>query len=406
MATCKANLTDNLIKTKASAEFTRFRDGRYPLILKMHASRTTGSWYLVDFKADKWHKFGTWPLFNCKKALALVPDLMVKLQLDKPVMVSQFDTVGQLLEWYLAREKANKTISEKRRINIASSVGKHLIPLVGECDLLTFNNALCESLLIWPLQNTYALSTVRQHFQLLKCALNQALKNKLIEFNPLADTSFKTFISAKIPPKKAKLTVKHERDLVLSLMTPTNAPKMLCWFMLLHATRIGETRQLRWDYIDTVNKRMTLPSEITKTKEHVIELSDHAFERLITWHKQQAKYSRSAYMFPAKTRGPINENEANKYVQQVSKGGYTAHDLRKFCRGRWLDLGVDSLIAELLLNHALNDLQAAYIQTTGAIKKREALTFWAAHLVEVLASAKTETATSHYDFNAPACVEQ
>lgn len=404
MATLRTNLTDNLIKTHNDKSVTRFRDGRYPLILKMHASRTTGSWYLVDFKHNKWHKFGTWPVFNCKKALSLVPDLMVKLQLDKPLTVSQFDTLGQLLTWYVEREQVNKTISEKRRINIASSVSKHLIPLVGHCDLLSFNNFVCENELIWPLQNAYKISTVRQHFQLLKRALSQALKNNLIEFNPLADTSFKTFIPAKITPKKAKLTIKNERDLVIDLMTPNNAPKMLCWFMLLHATRIGETRQLKWEYIDTANKVITLPASITKTGEHLIPLSDLALEQLITWHKKQVKVSRSAYVFPAKTRGPINENEANKYVQQVSKGKYTAHDLRKFCRGRWLDLGVDSVIAELLLNHALSDLQAAYIQTTGAIKKREALTFWATHLMQVLASAKSETTASHYDFNAPACV--
>lgn len=405
MATLRANLTDNLIKSHGDDKnITRFRDGRYPLILKMHASRATGSWYLVDFKADKWHKFGTWPVFNCKKALGLVPDLMVKLQLDKPVTVSQFDTIGQLLTWYVEREQVNKTISEKRRINITSSVSKHLIPLLGECDLLSFDNFTCENELIWPLQNAYAISTVRQHFQLLKRALSQALKNNLIEFNPLADTSFKTFIPAKITPKKAKLTIKNERELALSLMTPTSAPKMLCWFMLLHATRIGETRQLRWDYIDTTNKIITLPASITKTSEHSIPLSNLAFEQLITWHKQQSKTTRSAYVFPAKTRGAINENEANKYVQLVSEGKYTAHDLRKFCRGRWLDLGIDSVIAELLLNHALSDLNAAYIQTTGAIKKREALTFWATHLMQVLATAKSETTARPYDFNAPACV--
>ena len=400
MATLRTNLTDNLIKAHASVKVNRFRDARYPLILKMHASNKVGSWYIVDFKRDKWHKFGTWPVFNCKKALALVPDLLVKLQLDKPVNTSRFETIGQLLAWYLQRELSNKSLSEKRVVNIESSVSKHLIPLVGHCELVGFNNYTCENELIWPLQNAYQLSTVRQHFQLLKRALSQAFKSQLIEFNPLSDTTFKTFIPTKIEPKKAKLSIKNERELACDLLAPKTTPNLLCWFMLLHATRIGETRQLRWDYIDAVNKTITLPRDITKTKEHVIQLSDYAFDQLITWHKQLTKYSRSAYIFPAKTRGPINENEANKYVQHVSKGKYTAHDLRKFCRGRWLDLGVDSLIAELLLNHALTDLQQTYIQTTGAIKKREALTMWARHLVDVKTAVEAETVARPYDFNA------
>lgn len=400
MATLNANLTDNLIKTHASAQVNRFRDPRFPLVLKMHASIVTGSWYLVDFKSDKWHKFGTWPLFNCKKALALVPELMTKLQLDKPMIISQFDTVEQLLNWYVQREKANSTISDKRRVNVISSVSKHLIPMLGECELSAFSKSDCETLLIWPLQKEYALSTVRQHFQLLKRALSQAVETGLVDANPLASVTFKTFIQAKIKPKKSKLTIKNEVELSQALLNPQSAPQLLCWFMLLHATRIGETRQLQWDHIDTVNKIITLPERITKTVEHQIPLSDMALDQLIKWHKKQIKTTRSSYVFPAKNRGAINENEANKYVQQVSQGKYTAHDLRKFCRGRWLDLGVDSVIAELLLNHALNELQQTYIQTTGAVKKREALIMWATHLLTVKANSENETVARPYDFNA------
>ena len=67
MSHYRANLTDNLIKQQVRAGFNRFRDPRYPLVLRMHASRKTGSWFLVDFKSDNWHKVGVWPLFNCKK---------------------------------------------------------------------------------------------------------------------------------------------------------------------------------------------------------------------------------------------------------------------------------------------------------------------------------------------------
>lgn len=400
MATLKANLTDNLIKNYASAEVTRFRDPRYPLILKMHTSLTVGSWYLVDFKRDKWHKFGTWPVFNCKKALGLVPDLMVKLELDKPVVTDQFDTVGQLLNWYLDRETRNAKVSKKRRINVVSSLSKHLIPRLENHELASFDQALCERDFVWPMQEEYATGTVRMHFQLLKRIFAQAVDTGVIEQNPLTNVTFKTYIKTKIVPKPSKLSAKDEPNLACSLLNPQTHETMLCCFMLLHGTRIGETRQLRWDYIDSANKLITLPKEITKTKPLEIPLSDCAFEQLIAWHKQQAKLTRSQYVFPAKTRGCINENEANKYVQVVSGGKYTAHDLRKFCRGRWLELGIDSVIAELLLNHALSDLQQTYIQTNAKAKKREALTLWAEHLHAVKSEFETETTARPYDFNA------
>ena len=42
----------------------------------------------------------------------------------------------------------------------------------------------------------------------------------------------------------------------------------------------------------------------------------------------------------------------------------------------WADLGVDYLIGELLLNHALDDLDAAYIHTHAMTLKRDALERW------------------------------
>lgn len=401
MSQLREKLTDNLIKKNVSAEINRFRDPRYPLVLRMHASLETGSWYLVDFKADIWHKVGTWPVFSCKKILGLVPDLMAKHQLDLPVVTNQFETVKELLEWFSCRQIADKTISEKRRINIKSTIETHLIPKLGNCELATFSNAECENHLIWPMQSDdYALSSIRHHFQLLKRAFSQAEKTDLIERNPLKETTFKSFIQTAIKPKKARLSIGNEPDLALSLLQPNTMAEMMCWFMLLHGTRIGETRQLKWSYIDTNHNLITLPEEITKTTEHVIPLTDHAFKTLIAWHKKSRKNNRSKYVFPAKKRGPISESDASKLVNQVSNRKWSAHDLRKFCRGRWLVIGIDSVVAELLLNHKLTDLQQTYLQEDPTPKKREALMRWADHLHAVKTQYETKTEARSYDFNA------
>ncbi|KTG21973.1 hypothetical protein AUR67_00405 [Pseudoalteromonas sp. XI10] len=401
MSHYRANLTDNLIKQQVSAGFNRFRDPRYPLVLRMHASRKTGSWFLVDFKSGNWHKVGVWPLFNCKKMLELVPDLMTKHQLDLPVITNQFETVSELLAWFSSRQEADKTISEKRRINIKSTIETHLIPKLGQCELATFSNVECENHLIWPMQNDdYALSSIRHHFQLLKRAFDQAEKTELIERNPLKDTTFKSFIQTAIKPKKARLSIGNEPELALSLLKPNTMAEMMCWFMLLHGTRIGETRQLKWEFIDTTHNLITLPEEITKTTEHVIPLTDHALKTLIDWHKRSLKTNRSKYIFPAKKRGPISESDASKLVNQVSNKKWSAHDLRKFCRGRWLIIGIDSVVAELLLNHKLTDLQQTYLQEDPTPIKREALARWADHLHAVKTECETKTETRSYDFNA------
>ncbi|MDT4871946.1 hypothetical protein FQZ97_1071070 [compost metagenome] len=65
---------------------------------------------------------------------------------------------------------------------------------------------------------------------------------------------------------------------------------------------------------------------------------------------------------------------------RLGQGDWTSHDLRKLARTCWTELGVDHLIGEMLLNHAIRGVAAAYIHTQAQEKKREALERWHAHL--------------------------
>ncbi|MGF6093149.1 site-specific integrase, partial [Pseudomonas sp. 18173] len=42
----------------------------------------------------------------------------------------------------------------------------------------------------------------------------------------------------------------------------------------------------------------------------------------------------------------------------------------------WANLGVDSLVGKLLLNHALTELERTYFQAMGEVVKRSALERW------------------------------
>ncbi len=63
-----------------------------------------------------------------------------------------------------------------------------------------------------------------------------------------------------------------------------------------------------------------------------------------------------------------------------AKGAWSSHDLRKVARTAWADLGVDYMVGEMLLNHAMKDLDATYIHTTAEGMKRKALETWHQHL--------------------------
>ena len=56
--------------------------------------------------------------------------------------------------------------------------------------------------------------------------------------------------------------------------------------------------------------------------------------------------------------------------------------MRKVARTGWADLGVDHLIGELLINHAMGHSVKVYIQSDVMGRKRDALEKWHAHLDE------------------------
>ncbi|TMP23758.1 tyrosine-type recombinase/integrase [Pseudoalteromonas ruthenica] len=400
MARLTAKLSESLIKKHLEqAEISEFKDSRHPLVLRLHSKRDKGSWYIVDHRNDKWHRVGSWPAISAHSQLAMVPEHMARLSLGKPLVINQFDTVGDLLGWYKNRVDGDRTISKKRRKNVLSSLSKHLIPTLKNEPLSSFSKRELESKLLWPLQQKYELSTVRQHFQIVKRAFGQAISSGQIEAHAIASTKFGDFIKAKIQPKPCSLSAKDEADLACQLLDPKSPKHMLCWFMFLHGTRIGETRQLRYDYIDAEQKLIQLPSAITKTKALTVYLSDQAFNTLISYHQEMTgKGYKSIYLFPSKTKGPIDESEASRWVKQVSAGEYSSHDFRKLFRTRLLDLGVDSVIAELLLNHELTDLQKTYIKTDSPELRRAALQRWADHLQAKKEAAQTETGPRSYDF--------
>jgi integrase len=139
---------------------------------------------------------------------------------------------------------------------------------------------------------------------------------------------------------------------------------------LMFATRIGETRQLRWSMIDWQSRMIVIPAELTKTNvTHVLPLTPLAIDVLRAF---EACKSDSDLMFPAGDEA-LNSQAAQDAIRQVSKGKWSAHDLRKLARSAWAELGVDYWVAERLLNHKPRGLDAVYIKTDGLAKRMEAL---------------------------------
>lgn len=95
---------------------------------------------------------------------------------------------------------------------------------------------------------------------------------------------------------------------------------------------------------------------------------------------QQGRGYTGQFLFPGSSSQALSATKASTMFTHLSHGEWSSHDLRKVARTAWTDLGVDYMVGELLLNHAMKDLDQAYIHTSAEQLKRQALETWHAYL--------------------------
>ena len=85
--------------------------------------------------------------------------------------------------------------------------------------------------------------------------------------------------------------------------------------------------------------------------------------------EQEAAGYTGVYLFPNNRGRNISGSGAGYLVTRISGGHWSSHDLRKLARTCWADLGIDYMVSERLLNHAMTKLDQAYIHTCGGAKR-------------------------------------
>jgi integrase len=368
----------------ANADVYSLRDlANRGLYLRFAQNRARGSWYLLSGR--KWHKIGEYPGLNTKQVAAALPDVRLRVTAKSGAGVSEWVTVGGLLAWFAERMTKDRNLSDKRKKTAASAIKCHLVPRLGEVPLADLDRQTLDRLLMWPMQETLTIDFVRLVFQLLASAFRQALRLQLIASNPLQGIKFSDFSKAKVRVKPARLRGVQLADLLARLQcTLANSPEdaVLALMMLCHGSRIGETRQARWAHISLAERVWYIPADSAKTRvEHHLPLTDQVCSILASYraHQQAAGYH-GEYLFPARNGKPLSESQASAVFKRMGQGEWTSHDLRKLARTGWADLGVDHLIGELLINHAMGHNVKVYIQSDVMSRKRAALELWCAHL--------------------------
>lgn len=385
--TLTVKLSDAEIGRNAKLEHVRdLRDAGHPALhFRFAKNRARGSWYLVNKR--RWYRIGAFPALSAKQVLAELPAVRLRVAADAGSTISQWVTTGELLNWYADRMARDRNLSAKRKNTGASAMKCHLLPRLSDLPLVAVNKATLDKQLMWPLQESLSIDYVRLAFQLLALAFRQALKLGLITSNPMAGIKFSDFSKAKVGIKPSRLRGVQLQDLLSELgqvMPSHPADAMLALMMLCHGTRIGETRQARWSHISLAEREWFIPAEHTKTGvEHHLPLTDQVRALLTRYRDTQTSNGYDGqYLFPARNGKALSEGQSFAVFTRLGKGEWTSHDLRKLAHTGWAVLGIDHLIGELLINHAMGHNVNVYIQSDVMNRKRDALDKWHAHLDE------------------------
>jgi integrase len=156
--------------------------------------------------------------------------------------------------------------------------------------------------------------------------------------------------------------------------------------LLLTLQRRSELALAEWREFDFTAKTWTIPDAHAKTgKGHVLPLSDWAVGELL---KLKVMAGSSRYVLPSSNQSqPIDPKYITRGVARCLKrfkkhgvAAFTPHDLRRTGRTGLARLGVKVDIAERVLNHARERMEATYDVHDYVEEKRQALERWAKYL--------------------------
>ena len=378
MATKRLNISEAILKELAKdLTVTELNDPRYPLRFRYHASRESGSWFFT--RGGIYKKIGTWPLVKLatiKASLDLIEvNLASGIAADRAV-IGYFETVADLLDWHLSQTIQTRALSQARKTSVKSAIKCYIKPFIGDLPLVDISRPVLLEQFFTPIQAKYSIATVYKAWGVLKTACNRACETDLISVNPIGQMKVHEFVKEKLKPKPSALEPRHLPGILQELRDSKHSPDcMLAALMLLHGTRIGETRQARWDQFDFIDNTWTIPELITKgnSPELKVMLTDTTIE-LLKRHRAWQKWKgySGIWLFKGSEPSAMTPTQANSAIQRVSGRAWRAHDLRKAYRGVLTEVDTDSFVAERMINHSLTTVQETYNRREQDLKAQQA----------------------------------
>ncbi len=217
----------------------------------------------------------------------------------------------------------------------------------------------------------------------------------VVTANPCAGISVSAICGPGEPTRqRLKLTEEELRIILPALHSLGKENALASKIQLATCVRISELAKAEWQHVDFTEKLWFIPDANSKTgRGFTIPL----VPAVVEWFDELKQLScGSRYVLPARQSRRRNDDKGETHYEQRALNAvlttlckrldgkvrrFTPHDLRSTARSHLSELGVNVLVAERCLNHALGGLVAVYDQHDYLTERRSALELWTSFIL-------------------------
>ena len=309
-------------------------------------------------------------------------------------------TLNDWLPLYLESIKSDITINTYNNYN--SYIHKHILPEIGTYKLMEITTPLIKRFIMNKLQNGrirfrdkqpgLSTKTVKEHFILLKKALNKAVEEGEMLFNPCQSVSFPKQVKSEVQALEQEEQMKleseiHDKFICNSTMTAKLA--------LYGGLRNGEICALKIGDVDfnkgLINVSKTLYRTQTKEgktsimvsstknkRQRYIPIPDelkHSLKVYIDTMPKDMRNDPNHFLFINKRGNPLEPRRLlfhfKKLLMQAGLPDIRFHNLRHTFATRCLECGIDMKIVSKILGHSTIQITAdLYTHVTNRTMQR------------------------------------
>lgn len=223
--------------------------------------------------------------------------------------------------------------------------------------------------------------TVKTTKEILNPVFNEAIANRLIDFNPC------TGITIKVPKTKKIVTGASQQlaDIFDAINSVFKDDPYYCSFyhFSLQGRRKSEIMHLRWENIDFENNTYLL--EDTKNGEHQMFKLPHNIKELLTSFKDATGY---VYESPVNKGEPIGNIEKQTKKLKAVIPNFTLHYMRNVVVSAMAEQGVSATLMSSALGHKNTYTLSKYLTLNYGMGSSEAN-----RVIKEITTAKTRAGT-------------